>query len=114
MTQDLLSLDVLVEMKKAAPKVTAVPFDLARVVVSELQVFADSEKPSTDENEVSYWQVRVRDLHTFCMFNENEISLNLLGRTLKAMGLETWHKMNGSHVAWSQAQLDILKRHFLK
>lgn len=108
---ELLDLDTLVKVKKAAPTVTVVPFDIACLVVRTMTEYAKTVKANIDQNSQLYWQVRVKDLHEFGKFDE-EISLNSVGRALKAMGLESWRKMDGFHVAWSMAQLDILHKHF--
>ena len=112
--KELLDLEVMVQIRKAAPRVTAVPFDVAQLAVNGMNEYSRSEMPSTDENEVVFWETTVGKLHTFCKFDERVISLNLLGRTLKAMGLESWRKTDGFHIAWSTGQLHILNRHFLK
>ena len=108
---ELLDLDTLVEMKKAAPQVTTVPFDIACWVVRAMNEFSKNNKANIDQNSLLYWQARVKDLHDLGKVDDG-ISLTQIGRALKAMGLESWRKMDGFHVAWSQAQLDILMKHF--
>lgn len=108
---ELLDFDTLVEVKKAAPQVTVVPFDLACWVVRGMVEFSGENKASVDRQGQIYWTTTVKSLHEFCQF-DFEVSLNTVGRTLKAMGLESWRKMDGFHIAWSQAQLEILKSHF--
>lgn len=113
MINNLLELDVLVEMKKAAPVVTAVPFDVAKAVVGTLDRFAEQNDANTDQYGATYWQTTVKALHKMGPFDPGTISLNIVGRTLRQLGLESWRKADGFHVAWSQKQLDILKRYFL-
>ena len=107
----LLDLDTLVAVKKAAPTVTNVPFDMACFVVRAMSEFSKATKANIDQNSQLYWQARVKDLREFANLDV-EISLNGFGRALKAMGLESWRKMDGFHVAWSLAQLEILQKHF--
>ena len=107
----LIDLDMLVQVKKAAPSVTNVPFDIACHVVRAMGEFSKATKANIDKNSQLYWQTRVKDLREFSNL-EIEISLTSFGRALKAMGLESWRKMDGFHVAWSLAQLEILQKHF--
>lgn len=108
---DLMDLDTLVAVKKAAPQVTTVPFDVACWVVRGMADFSRTNKASIDQHGQMYWQSTVKALHEASHFGE-DVSLNQVGRALKAMGIDSWRKMDGFHVAWSSAQLDILKRHF--
>lgn len=111
MNKELLDLEVLVEMKKAAPRVMVVPFDIASLVVRAMVDYAKDEKGNIDQDGKLYWQLRVKELHETGKLGDL-VSLNQLGRTLKALGLESWRKMDGFHVAWSHEQLNILKVHF--
>lgn len=108
---NLLDLDTFVQVKKAAPAVTTVPFDIACFVVRAMDEFARNTRASIDQGGHLYWQTRVKAIHEAGKLGD-EISLGQMGRALKAMGLESWRKMDGFHVAWSLEQLDILKRHF--
>ena len=108
---ELLDLETLVKVRKAAPQVTVVPFDLACWVVRGMAGFSDKNKASVDPQGQIYWTTTVKSLHQFCEF-DFEVSLNTVGRTLKSMGLESWRKMDGFHIAWSRVQLEILQAHF--
>ncbi len=111
MVADLLDLDTLVQVKKAAPQVTVVPFDLACWVVRGMDAFTKENKGSIDQYGKVYWESKVSLLHPYCHF-DCEVSFQKLGRACKGMGLESWRKMDGFHVAWSLEQLDILKKYF--
>ena len=108
---ELLDLDTLVKVRKAAPQVTVVPFDLACWVVRGMARFSKENRASVDPQGQIYWTTTVKSLHGFCQIDV-EATLGTLGRTLKAMGLESWRKTDGFHIAWSQAQLEILQGHF--
>ena len=108
---DLLDLDTLVAVKKAAPQVTVVAFDLACWVVRGMNEFSKLNKASIDQNGCLYWQGTVQELHAACHF-EFEVSFNQVGRACREMGLESWRKADGYHVAWSSTQLEILKKYF--
>ncbi len=110
---DLLDLDTLVAVKKAAPQVTVVPFDLAREVVNGMCNYSQGHIANDDPQGMKFWTTTVKSLSEECNF-EVQVTLGIIGRTLKAMGIESWRKTDGFHIAWSQAQLDILVKHFKK
>jgi hypothetical protein len=107
MNQELLDLDTFVAVKKAAPKVTVMPFDVAAVVVEGLDRYASAEQANKDENGHVYWMPTVKDIAGLVSLTPAQI-----GRAVKQMGLESWRKMDGYHFAFSSEQLDILKHHF--
>lgn len=111
MRQELLDLDTFVQVKKAAPYVTVVPFDMACWIVRGMDCFSRENRASVDQFGQLYWQTTVKTLAEHCKFDA-EITLGLVGRTLKAMGLVSWRKMDGFHIAWSLSQMDILKKYF--
>jgi hypothetical protein len=108
---DLMDLETLVLVKRAAPQVTVVPFDVACWVVRGMAEFSAANKASVDQNGQMYWQSTVKALHAAIHVGE-EVSLGRVGRALKAMGIDSWRKMDGFHIAWSSAQLEILKKYF--
>lgn len=108
---DLLDLDTLSEIRKAAPKVTNVSFNIARDVTLAMDEHSKKTKANLDREDKMYWQTRIKDLHNDGKFDET-ITLNQIGRALKAMGMQSWRKNDGFHVAWSSEQLEILKAYF--
>ena len=108
---ELLDLETLVKVRKAAPQVTKVPFDLACWAVRGMLKFSQENQATVDPQGQTYWTTTVKSLHGYCQF-DFEVILGTLGRTLKALGLESWRKTDGFHIAWSQAQLEILQGHF--
>lgn len=76
-----------------------------------MALFAKDHDPNIDENGHVYWETRVKALYEIGTFGD-EVSINHVGRALKAMGLESWRKMDGYHVAFSIVQLEILSKHF--
>lgn len=107
MNQELLDFDTFVEVRKAAPKVTVMPFDVAAVVVEGMDRYSNVEEAHKDENGHVYWMPTVKDIAGLVSLTPAQI-----GRAVKQMGLESWRKMDGYHFAFSAAQLDILKCHF--
>lgn len=111
MITELMDLDTLVSVRKAAAQVTVVPFDLACWVVRGMVAISQAKKASLDQHGAMYWTASIKELHEASHFDV-EISLAQVGRTLKAMGIDGWRKTDGFHTAWSSAQLEILKKHF--
>lgn len=111
MSHELIDWDTLALVKKAAPQVTLVAFDMACCVVRGMMDFGKANKCSMDQFGQKFWQTTVGDLHTYCKFG-TEVSINLVGRACHDMGLESWRKTDGFHVAWSETQLSILKKFF--
>lgn len=110
-SSQLLDLDTFVQVKKAAPKVTTVPFNIACYVVRAMAEISKSRTAHIDSSSQLYWQVRVKEIFETGKFGD-EVSINHVGRALKALGLESWRKMDGYYAAWSLSQLEILQKHF--
>ncbi len=111
MISDLLDFDTLIAVKKAAPQVTVVPYDLACWVVRGMVEISKLNKASLDQNGNMYWQGTVQEVHTACHF-DFEVSFMRVGKACREMGLVSWRRADGYHVAWSSTQLEILKRYF--
>jgi hypothetical protein len=108
---DLVSLETLVELKKAAPQVTQVPWEAARMVVQGLGDLSPKTTAHQDFNGLKYWNATLKDIHAAGRLPE-ETGMNVVGKACRSMGLMLWREADGYHVAWSQAQLDILKKYF--
>lgn len=110
---DLLDLDTFVEVRKAAPEVTFVSFDIARQMLEGIGKMSAETHPFTDHNDRKYWQASIKDLHRIGGFPET-LSLRKTGSICKSLGLISWRKNDGYHIAWSEQQLSILKGYFYK
>lgn len=110
MNVDLLDFDTLAAVKRAAANVTAVPFGAAKQVVEALKNLGNDYRLSVDDENRRYWVASVKDISG--LIKDDRITNADIGRALKSLGLETWRKTDGFHVAWSADQLDILKRYF--
>lgn len=106
----LLDLDTLVAVKKAAPTVTNVPFDVACHVVRAMAEYTKTTSPHIDQNSQIYWQASVKEVTA--LVAKGAYTFPQVGRALKSMGIESWRKMDGFYVAWSLTQLEILQKHF--
>ena len=108
---DLLDLDTLIAMKISAPKVTQVPFDRAQASVQALVKFSAANEPYEDFDGQRYWKAQLKELLKVKDFPEDVMCLHL-GRAYRQMGLSGWREMDGYHIAWSETQLEILKKYF--
>lgn len=108
---ELVSLETLVELKKAAPQVTQVPWDVARMVVQGLRELSVRASAHKDVNGLVYWEATLKDVHAAGRLPE-QTSMNLTGKACRSMGLTLWREGDGYHAAWSEAQLSILTRYF--
>jgi uncharacterized PurR-regulated membrane protein YhhQ (DUF165 family) len=106
----LIDLRTLAEVQEAAPRVTKVSLDMAMVVLRAMEAFAEQNPAQIDIRGARYWQTRFQHLRDLTGLSITEVAV---GQALKAMGFERWRRFDGMYVAWSQAQIDILKRHLM-
>lgn len=106
----LIDLETLMELRQAAPHVTQVPFDLARAAVAVMTFFGGTHTPNEDAEGKVYWDTPLKTLAM--SLDHGSVSGKRVGQVCREMGLTLWREGDGYHVAWSQAQLNILKRHF--
>lgn len=111
--ESLLDYRTLAEIQDAAPRVSSVSFDTAYLVVQTMAARAKQSAPKTDVRGVRYWQASLKELQALAGLGES-LGLKSIGRTARAMGLEVWRTYDGYHVAWSEGQLEILQRRFLR
>jgi hypothetical protein len=109
---ELIDLDTLVAVKKAAPKVTQVPFDRAQAALKSLAMFANAETPSRDIEGQKYWSASLKDMTILAGSDGNVATCKQFGTAYRTMGLSMWREMDGYHVAWSEPQLKLLKKYF--
>jgi hypothetical protein len=105
---DLLDVDTWAQVRNAAPKVTAVPGDTARVVVQSLGTHMRRSSTHEDLTGRKYWEASLGELIEDARVN---IEPKFVGQALRAMGLTLWREGDGYHVAWSEEQFKILKKH---
>ena len=108
---ELIDLDTYYELKSAAPQVMSIPVDAARWLVKAMDELSKASKPHEDLNGQSYWEAALRDLMEIVNLSD-EFSNNQVGHACRNIGLTCWRKADGYHVAWSEAQLKILRKHF--
>ena len=111
--QTLLDYRTLAEIQEAAPSVSSVSLEMARLALRVMTLRSEQSAPKTDVRGVRYWQASLKELHALAEMGES-LKLKAIGRTVRAMGLEVWRQFDGYHVAWSEAQLEILKRRLLQ
>lgn len=109
----LLDLRTLAEIQDAAPRVSSVSFETARLMVQTMRLRSEQSAPKTDVRGVRYWQASLKELHALSGAGES-LGLKSIGRTVRAMGLEVWRQFDGYHAAWSETQLAIFQRRFFE
>ena len=107
---DLLDVDTWARLVKAAPKVTVVPADAARMAVKALSAWMTDHASHTDLEGKRYWEASLKELIE--VDHIAGVIPNALGRALRAMGLTLWREGDGYHAAWSDEQFKILKKYF--
>lgn len=107
--KELIDLRTLAEIEDAAPVVTAVSVRGAAMVTRALDMYADEHDAEADINGQTYWIAKYDDLVK--KIGSTSIDEVVLGRIVKAMGLERVRKGDGFYVAWSVTQVLILKKH---
>lgn len=106
---ELIDVDTWAQLRKAAPKVTAVPFDAAQAGVRALGTWLRTRKANSDLDGRKYWEATLKDL---IAVSELAITPAAMGRIVRTMGLVTWREFDGYHAAWSEEQFRILKKYF--
>lgn len=109
---ELVDFDILVAVKKAAPKVTQVPFDRAQMAAQALLLIASAEEPNKDIDGQKYWSAPLKDLVAVVGLGSGAVTSRQFGTAYRMMGLSGWRQMDGFYVAWSEPQLKLLKKYF--
>ena len=105
--KNLLDIETLVKIKKAAQEVTPVPFGMAAGIVKEMENVSSEKAAFEDQTGMSYWTSTLKALATATNLQPKEV-----GTICREIGLELWREGDGCHVAWSEPQIEILKKHF--
>jgi hypothetical protein len=108
-SSDLLDVDTWAQVRKAAPKVTAVPFDAAQAAVTALGACMRANASHTDLDGRKYWEASLKEILAGDEINMEPVHL---GRALRSMSLTLWREGDGYHAAWSEEQFRILKKYF--
>ena len=107
---DLIDLDTYVALVKASPKATVVPFSAAKMVVLGLDQYAFYNAGHVDADGKVYWIASLKQIADAGKLGQD--SMNQVGKTCRLLGLTCWRMTDGYHVAYSDAQLTILKNKF--
>jgi hypothetical protein len=111
MYDDLIDLETLMALRKAAPQVTAVPFDTARALVQGLYELSQAQTAHVDADGRKYWAATLKEIRQAARLDE-ETSMALVGKGCRGMGLVLWRENDGYHAAFSEAQVRILRERF--
>lgn len=111
--QDLIDLDTFVSLRKAAPKVSEMPWDAAKAVAQALCEFSGYEESHEDLDGRKYWEGSLKEIHEAGALGE-KFPLMTVGKVCRLIGLVMFRRGDGYHAAWSEEQLAILRRYFEK
>lgn len=106
---DFLPLNVQAELQDAQPSVTVPSYATAKQVVKAMTMFAAGNSPTKDGDGKTFWYASIKDL--IALIGDEAINNKMVGTACKVFQLARKRENTGWHVAWSQAQLDILNRH---
>lgn len=107
---DLIDHRTMAELQNEAPVVTMVPVDIAVSLVRAFDAFGAQHEPYTDLHDKKYWETDLKSVQA--MGHLGELAPKQVGKICRVMGLMMWRCNDGFHVAWSSAQIAILKKYF--
>lgn len=104
---ELIELEVLVKIKKAAPQVTETPPREARIILAvldgEAKNFASLQIGMDDK---PYFEAWLSDVQAYL---PAALTPKRAGLLCRAMGLTLYRQNKGMRIAWTQDQIDILR-----
>lgn len=108
-TPEFLPLSVQAKLHDAQPAVTIPSYETAVAVVKAMNMFSAGNKSTKDEDGKVYWYASIKDL--LALIGNDTISHKAIGQACSMFQLARKRENDGWHVAWSQAQLDILNQY---
>ena len=108
-TPEFLPLSVQAKLHDARPAVTIPSYETAQAVLKAMNMFSAGNKSTKDESGKTYWYASLKDL--MALIGSETISHKMIGQACSVFQLGRKRENDGWHVAWSQAQLDILNQY---
>lgn len=108
-TPEFLPLNVQAQLHDAQPSVTIPSYETAKAVVKAMTMFSAGNKPAADETGKVFWYASLKDL--IALTGSETLNNKMVGTACSVFQLARKRENTGWHVAWSQAQLDILNKH---
>jgi hypothetical protein len=110
-TLEHIDLRTLADLYDAQPIVTAIDEEAAAKLVQAMSVFSATNKAQVDCVNAKYWMAQLTDLLALTKLGES-FHPRKAGQICRQMGLVLHRRNDGNHVAWSETQLNILKKAF--
>lgn len=106
MKNELIPLSVQASLRDAQPSVTIPSYETAKTVLRAMNMFAAGNQPMKDEDGKTYWYTSIKEL--LALGGNETITHKAIGQACIVFQLARKRENTGWHVAWSQAQLNIL------
>ncbi len=107
----ILETSVLAALEDEAPKVTIPSYETHKAIVRALVMWSSAHPISgADENGRAYWIAALQDL--IPLTGINNLPPQHVGTACRNFCLSMRRMPEGYHTAWSQKQLDILRKAF--
>jgi hypothetical protein len=111
MKQQILNLEVLAELERAAPRVTVPSYEAHRAVLKALRMYASTNTPQVDISGLLYWCAALHDILPLTDL-QGLLAPKIVGNICRNFKMSMKRENDGFKVAWSQKQLDILAQAF--
>lgn len=108
-TPEFLPLSVQAKLQEARPAVTIPSYETAQAVLKAMNMFSAGNKATRDESGKAYWYASIKDL--LSLTGNDVLTCKSVGQACSVFQLGRKRENDGWHVAWSQAQLDILNQY---
>lgn len=108
-TPEFLPLSVQARLQEVRPAVTIPSYETAQAVLRAMNMFSAGNKATKDEGGKVYWYASIKQL--VALIGNETISHKMIGQACSVFQLGRRRENDGWHVAWSQAQLDILNQY---
>lgn len=108
-TPEFLPLSVQAKLHDSRPAVTIPSYETALSVVKAMNMFSAGNKSTKDEDGKVYWYASIKDL--LALTGNETLTHKSVGQAFSVFQLARKRENTGWHVAWSQAQLDILNQY---
>ena len=106
---DLIDLETLIAVKRAAPQVTETPPREARMIITGLQALeteniAEQRIGMDDKPYFEAWLAEIQ------VYLPEALTPKRAGLICRAMGLTLYRRNQGMRIAWTPKQLEILRK----
>ena len=101
---------LLNDLETAAPKISVSGAEINSALVKALAMYASTHKPMADMAGALYWRTSLAEV--ISLSGVFELAPRLAGNVCRAMRCVMKREGDGYQVAWSEAQLALLKKAF--